>query len=73
LRSHEGDHGFVHARRRRRESRERPGAHRRCDERAQHLHGPHNVEPAAFNGAKFEGGALSVTLPAKSVVMLELN
>ena len=34
---------------------------------------PHVVEPAAFNGAKLEGDALSVTLPAKSVVMLELN
>ena len=34
---------------------------------------PHTVEPAAFNGAKFDHGALSVTLPAKSIVVLELN
>jgi len=34
---------------------------------------PHAVEPAAFDDAKLEGGSLSVTLPAKSVVMLELN
>ena len=34
---------------------------------------PHNVEPAAFNDAKLNGTALSVTLPAKSVVVLELN
>jgi alpha-N-arabinofuranosidase len=34
---------------------------------------PHTVEPAAFTGAKLDGAALSVTLPAKSVVVLELN
>ncbi len=34
---------------------------------------PHTIEPAAFTGAKLENGSLSVTLPAKSVVMLELN
>jgi alpha-N-arabinofuranosidase len=34
---------------------------------------PHTIEPAAFTDAKLEGGSLSVTLPAKSVVMLELN
>lgn len=33
---------------------------------------PHTVEPAAFTGAKLDGGSLSVTLPAKSVVILEL-
>ncbi len=33
---------------------------------------PHTVEPAAFGGAKLDGGSLSVTLPAKSVVVLEL-
>jgi alpha-N-arabinofuranosidase len=34
---------------------------------------PHVVEPAAFNDAKLSGDTLSVTLPAKSVVVLELN
>jgi alpha-N-arabinofuranosidase len=34
---------------------------------------PHVVEPVAFSGAKLDGAALSVTLPAKSVVVLELN
>ena len=34
---------------------------------------PNNVAPAAFNGARIDGGTLSVTLPAKSVVMLELH
>jgi alpha-N-arabinofuranosidase len=34
---------------------------------------PHAVAPAAFDGAKLDSGSLSVTLPAKSVVMLELN
>ena len=34
---------------------------------------PHTVEPADFTGAKLEGGSLTITLPAKSVVMVELN
>ena len=33
---------------------------------------PHTVEPVNFDGAKLNGTALSVTLPAKSVVVLEL-
>jgi alpha-N-arabinofuranosidase len=33
---------------------------------------PHAVEPAAFNDAKLSGDTLTVTLPAKSIVMLEL-
>ena len=34
---------------------------------------PAAVAPAAFTGARIENGALSVTLPPKSVVMLDLN
>jgi alpha-N-arabinofuranosidase len=34
---------------------------------------PHAVEPAVFSNAKLEGGLLNVTLPARSVVVLELN
>ena len=34
---------------------------------------PNTVVPAAFNGAQVSGGTLTVTLPAKSVVMLELK
>lgn len=34
---------------------------------------PEVVRPAAFNGASLQGGQLSVTLPAKSVVVLELQ
>ena len=34
---------------------------------------PNAVVPAAFNGAQLNGGQLTVTLPAKSVVMLDLN
>ena len=34
---------------------------------------PSTVAPAAFSGARMEGGTLSVTLPAKSVVMLDLR
>lgn len=34
---------------------------------------PEVVRPAAFNGASVQGGQLSVTLPAKSVVVLELQ
>ncbi|HWA85337.1 MAG TPA: alpha-N-arabinofuranosidase [Opitutus sp.] len=33
---------------------------------------PHTVEPAAFNGATVSGDTLNLTLPAKSVVVLEL-
>ena len=33
---------------------------------------PDTVKPAAFNDAKLDGGKLTVTLPSKSVVMLEL-
>jgi alpha-N-arabinofuranosidase len=33
---------------------------------------PHTVEPKAFNGARLNGSELEVTLPAKSVVVLEL-
>ena len=33
---------------------------------------PHVVEPKAFTGAKLAGDTLTVTLPAKSVVVLEL-
>jgi hypothetical protein len=31
------------------------------------------VQPARFDGAKLESGGLSVTLPPKSVVVLELK
>ena len=34
---------------------------------------PDTVTPRAFEGAALAGGVLSVTLPAKSVVMLELR
>ena len=34
---------------------------------------PDRVRPAAFNGAKLSGGGLSIDLPAKSVVVLELR
>jgi alpha-N-arabinofuranosidase len=34
---------------------------------------PMNVVPKSFNGAKRDGDKLMVTLPAKSVVALELN
>jgi alpha-N-arabinofuranosidase len=34
---------------------------------------PNAVAPAAFTGAQVAGGQLSVTLPAKSVVMLTLQ
>jgi len=34
---------------------------------------PETVKPAAFTGARIADGALSVTLPSKSVVMLELR
>jgi alpha-N-arabinofuranosidase len=33
---------------------------------------PETVKPSAFDGAKLEGGKLTVVLPAKSVVVLEL-
>jgi len=34
---------------------------------------PDAVKPAAFDGGRIDGGALVVTLPAKSVVMLDLK
>src|SRR5262245_52327076 len=34
---------------------------------------PNTVQPAAFSGAALKGGALEVTLPAKSVVVLALR
>lgn len=34
---------------------------------------PNTVVPATFDGARLEGGTLTVTLPAKSVVMLDLR
>jgi alpha-N-arabinofuranosidase len=34
---------------------------------------PETVKPAAFTGAQVSGGTLTVTLPAKSVVVLELQ
>jgi len=34
---------------------------------------PNAVAPAAFNGARLNGGTLAVTLPPMSVVMLELK
>ncbi|TYC81039.1 alpha-N-arabinofuranosidase [Novosphingobium sp. BW1] len=34
---------------------------------------PEAVKPAVFNGARVKGGTLTVTLPAKSVVVLELQ
>jgi alpha-N-arabinofuranosidase len=34
---------------------------------------PQAVKPAAFAGAKVAGDTLTVSLPAKSVVVLELN
>lgn len=42
------------------------GAHNSFDQ-------PNAVQPAPFNGAKLSGGALTVELPAKSVVVLELR
>jgi alpha-L-arabinofuranosidase len=34
---------------------------------------PETVKPAAFDGAKISGGKLTLTLPAKSIVVLELR
>ena len=34
---------------------------------------PNNVVPTAFTGAQLGGGTLTVTLPPKSVVMLDLR
>jgi alpha-N-arabinofuranosidase len=34
---------------------------------------PDTVRPAAFSGARIEGGKLLVTLPPKSLVMLDLQ
>ncbi len=34
---------------------------------------PNNVVPTAFTGAQVANGTLTVTLPAKSVVMLDLR
>ena len=34
---------------------------------------PEAVKPAAFTGAKFAAGQLTLTLPAKSVVVLTLE
>jgi alpha-N-arabinofuranosidase len=34
---------------------------------------PDAVKPAAFDGARIDGGMLIVSLPAKSVVMLDLK
>ena len=34
---------------------------------------PEAVKPAAFSGAKFAHGQLTLTLPAKSVVVLTLE
>ena len=34
---------------------------------------PDLVKPVAFNGAKVEKGQLKVTLPAKSIVVLEVK
>ncbi len=34
---------------------------------------PHTVEPIAFSGAKLDGGTLTIALPAKSIVVLELQ
>ena len=34
---------------------------------------PDTVVPAPFSGARLDGGTLTVTLPAKSVVMLDLR
>jgi alpha-N-arabinofuranosidase len=34
---------------------------------------PHTVEPVAFSGAKLDGSTLTVALPAKSIVVLELQ
>jgi alpha-N-arabinofuranosidase len=31
------------------------------------------VKPSRFDGAKIDGGSLSIDLPAKSVVVLELK
>jgi alpha-N-arabinofuranosidase len=34
---------------------------------------PEAVKPAPFNGAQVSGGTLTVTLPAKSVVVLDVQ
>jgi alpha-N-arabinofuranosidase len=34
---------------------------------------PNALTPAAFNGAQIAGGVLKLTLPAKSVVVLDLE
>ncbi len=34
---------------------------------------PHTVEPASFSGAKLAGDTLIVALPARSLVVLELQ
>jgi alpha-N-arabinofuranosidase len=34
---------------------------------------PAAVQPVAFTGARLSGGMLNVTLPSKSVVVLELR
>jgi hypothetical protein len=34
---------------------------------------PDTVKPAAFHGAQVDGGGLTVALPAKSIVMLQLR
>jgi alpha-N-arabinofuranosidase len=34
---------------------------------------PENVEPGAFNGAKATEGGFTATLPAKSIVVLEIE
>jgi alpha-N-arabinofuranosidase len=33
---------------------------------------PETIKPAPFEGAKLDGGKLTIALPAKSVVVLEL-
>ncbi|WP_407352232.1 hypothetical protein [Luteimonas sp. R10] len=40
---------------------------------ALHLDRPGTVKPADFEGARVSGGELTVDLPAKSVVMLQLQ
>jgi alpha-N-arabinofuranosidase len=34
---------------------------------------PNNVKPAAFNAYKLQGSQLTLSIPAKSVVVLELK
>jgi alpha-N-arabinofuranosidase len=34
---------------------------------------PTTIQPVAFNGAKIAGGNLTIELPAKSVIVLELQ